>query len=183
MLEMRLYDDRTLFQKIAHGDERAFEEIFCRFRSRLLSYLVRFTKSSEEAKELTQEVFLKIWINRGHLASIESPQQYIFMMARNKALDYLRRAALDFRIRRKLWEAISECRSTTEEQVFANDSSRLIDEAIYKLSYQKRTVFRLSRVEGLSHEQIAVQLNISKNTVKNHIVASVKFIKDYLIQR
>lgn len=181
-MEKRLYDDRTLFEQIACGDEHAFEEIFGRFRSGLLSYLVRFTKSSDEAKELTQEIFLKLWINREHLAGIESPQHYIFTMARNKAVDFLRRAALDSRMRRIIWDSIKEYRSTTEEQVFANDSSRLINEAIYKLSVQKQTVFRLSRVEGLTHDQIAMQLNISKNTVKNHIVASVKFIKEYLVQ-
>lgn len=181
-MEKRLYDDRTLFQRIACGDEQAFEEIFYRFRSGLLSYLVRFTKSTDEAKELTQEVFIKLWSNREHLSGVESPRHYIFTMARNKAVDFLRRAALDSRMRRHLWESIKEFRSSTEEQVFANDKSRLIDEAIYKLSHQKQTVFRLSRVEGLSHDQIAIQLNISKNTVKNHIVASIKFIKDYLIQ-
>lgn len=181
-MEKRLYDDRLLFQQIALGDENAFQEIFARFRSGLHSYLFRFTKSSDEAKELAQEIFLKLWINREHLAGIESPQHYIFTMARNKAVDFLRRAALDSRMRRHLWESIKEFQSSTEEQVFANDKSRLIDEAIYKLSHQKQTVFRLSRVEGLSHDQIAMQLNISKNTVRNHIVASIKFIKDYLIR-
>lgn len=181
-MEKRLYDERALFQRIACGDEQAFEEIFRRFRSRLLSYLGRFTKSADEAKELTQEIFIKLWSNREHLSGIESPQHYIFIMARNKAVDFLRRAALDSRMRRNLWESIKEQRSTTEEQMFADDSSRLINEAISKLSAQKQTVFRLSRVDGLKHDQIAIQLNISKNTVKNHIVASVKFIKDYLVQ-
>lgn len=181
-MERGLHDDRELFQQIASDDERAFQQIFERFRSALLSYLVMFTKSSDEAKELTQEIFLKLWLNREHLSGVESPQHYIFTMARNKAVDYLRRAALDSRMRRNLWESIKEHRSVTEEQVFANEKSRLVDEAIYKLSLQKQIVFRLSRVEGLTHDQIAVQLNISKNTVKNHIVASVKFIKDYLIQ-
>lgn len=182
-MEKRLHDDRTLFQQIACDDEYAFEEIFGRFRSRLVSYLVRFTKSTDEAKELTQDIFLKLWINRQHLSDVESPQQYIFTMARNKAVDYLRRAALDSRMRQDLWGSIKESRSTTEEQIFANEKSTLVDEAIYKLSLQKQIVFRLSRVEGLTHDQIAVQLNISKNTVKNHIVAAVRFIKDYLIDR
>ena len=182
-VEKHLHDDRTLFQQIACDNECAFEEIFLRFRSGLFSYLLRFTKSTDEAKELTQDIFLKLWINRQSLSTVESPQHYIFTMARNRAIDFLRRAALDSRMRQDLWEVIKENRSTTEEQIFANDKCRLIDEAIYKLSLQKQIVFRLSRVEGLSHDQIAVQLNISKNTVKNHIVAAVKFIKGYVIDR
>ena len=179
-MEKLLHDDRALFRQIASGDEHAFQQIFERFRSRLLSYLIRFTKSSEEAKELTQEIFLKLWLNREYLAEIESPQHYIFVIARNKAVDYLRKAALDSRMRQNLWESINEYRNSTEEQVYVNDSARLINEAIYKLSLRKQAVFRLSRIEGLTHDQIAVQLNISKNTVKNHIVASVKFIKNYI---
>ena len=180
-MDKRLHDECILFQQIASGDEYAFQQFFERFRSRLLSYLIRFTKSSEDAKELTQEIFLKLWLNRECLAGIESPQHYIFVIARNKAVDYLRKAALDSRMRQNLWESINEYRNSTEEQVFADDSARLINEAIYKLSLQKQVVFRLSRMEGLTHDQIAVQLNISKNTVKNHIVASLKFIKNYLI--
>jgi len=181
-LEKRLNDDSSLFRQIASGDERAFQQIFEQFRSRLLSYLTRITKSPEEAKELTQEIFLKLWINREDLARIDSPEHYIFVIARNKAVDYLRKAALDSRMRQRLWESISESRESTEAEIFADDSARLINEAIYKLSFQKQVVFKLSRMEGLTHDQIASQLNISKNTVKNHIVASLKFIKNYLIR-
>jgi RNA polymerase sigma-70 factor (family 1) len=181
LLEKPLHDERSLFRSIASGDEHAYKQIFEMFSVRLLSYLIRIIKSPEDAKELMQEIFLKLWVNREGLAAIESPRHYIFAIARNKAIDHLRRIALDLKMRQKLWESINELSDSTEEQVFANDSARLINEAIYKLSVQKQAVFKLSRMEGLTHDQIALQLSISKNTVKNHIVASVKFIKNYLI--
>jgi RNA polymerase sigma-70 factor (family 1) len=181
ILERRLDDDRALFRQIAFGDEYAFQQFFERYRSRLLSYLIRVIKFPEDAEELTQEIFLKVWINREFLAEVESPSHYIFVMARNKAVDYLRKSALDSRLRQELWKIINAHQNPIEEQVFADDSARLINEAIFKLSHQKQAVFRLSRMEGLTHDQIAVQLSISKNTVKNHIGASVKFIKNYLI--
>lgn len=179
-MEKPLHDQLKLFHQISLGDESAFEQIFELYKSRLISYLTVFTKSTEEAKELTQEIFLKVWMTRQDLAAIESPQGYLFVMARNKALDYLRKASLDSRMRAHLWRSIAEHQHTTEDQIFSNDSSRLVDEAIYKLSRQQQAVFRLSRIEGLSHDEIAVQLSISKNTVKNHIVASLKFIRNYL---
>lgn len=175
-------DERSLFCRIASGEEEAFEQIFERFRARLISYLTRITKSPEEAKGLTQEIFLKIWANRECLAEITEPQHYIFAIARNKAIDYLRKAALDSRARQILWESIRQQQDSTEDEVFANDSDRLIREAICKLSAQRQVVFRMSRMEGLTHDQIASQLKISKNTVKNHIVASLRFIKDYLVR-
>jgi RNA polymerase sigma-70 factor (ECF subfamily) len=182
-LEKDLQDDRTLFDQIASGDEFAFQQIFEKFKTALTSYLYRFTKSPDIAKDLTQEIFLKLWINRECLSGIESPQHYLFVLAKNRAVDHLRRVALDLRMRETLWGSIIGNRNPTEEEVYAEDSARLVNEAIYKLSNQKQTVFRLSRIEGLTHDQIAVQLHISKNTVKNHIVASVKFIRNYLLGR
>ena len=178
-----LCDDGALFRRIASGDEGAFEQIFKQYRSRLLSYFTRITKCTEEAEGLTQEIFMKLWISRESLAGIESPQHYIFVIARNKAIDFLRRAALDTRLRQRIWETVRGYQESGEEEFFSRDSSRLIDEAIYKLSNRKQAVFRLSRIEGLTHDQIATRLNISKNTVKNHIVSSLKFIKNYLIER
>lgn len=180
-MENCLTDDRILFCRIASGDEEAFQTIFERYRPTVLSYLLRVVKLREDAEELTQEILLKIWIGREGLAGIESPQHYLLTMARNKAVDYLRKVSLDLRMRQKIWERISEHRNPTEEQIFANDSATLIAEAVYKLTPQKQTIFRLSRMEGFTHDQIAVQLSISKNTVKNHIVESVRFIKNYLL--
>lgn len=181
-MENRLNEDRILFGRIASGDEDAFKRVFERFRSPLLSYLIRIIKSHEDAEELTQEILLRIWTNRQSLTAVENPQHYIFVMARNKAIDYLRKASLDLRMRHQIWRLINEYRNTTEEYVFAKERGNLIAEAIYKLPRQKQTVFKLSRIDGFTHDQISVQLSISKNTVKNHIVASVKFIRNYLAQ-
>lgn len=181
-MENRLTDDRNLFRKIACGNEPAFRRIFERFQPLLLSYLFRLIKSREDAEELTQEILLKIWTHRESLAEVESPRHYIFAVARNRAIDYLRKASLDLRMRERIWRSISESRNTTEEEVFANERANLIAQAIYKLPPQKQTVFKLSRIEGYTHDQISMQLSISKNTVKNHIVASVKSIKNFLSQ-
>ena len=167
-------------QMIALGDESAFRQIFERYNSRLVSYHTTFTKSREEAKELTQDVFVKIWMNREKLSAIEFPEKYIFTIARNSALDFLRRASVDSKMRESIWENLSEYQDLGEEQVSIDDRTGRIREAMHKLSRQRQVVFRLSRIDGLTHDQIALRLSISKNTVKNHVIASVKFIKNYV---
>lgn len=179
-MEISQDEDRLLFKRIASGDEDAFKTIFQRYRRSVLTYLFRTIKSREDAEELTQEVLLRIWTGRETLGEVESPQDYVFIMARNKAIDYLRKASTNARLRQEIWAAINEHHNPTEEHIFANDSAALVAEAIYKLPPQKQAVFRLSRVEGFTHDQISVQLSISKNTVKNHIVESVKFIRKYI---
>lgn len=175
-----LHNESKLFLLIASGDEPAFREIFELYKSRLIAYLTAFTKSKEEAKELTQDVFVKIWMNREKLSAVESPQKYIFTIARNSALDFLRRASVDTKMRETIWETLSEHQDQEEDEISRSDRTQRIHEAMHKLSRQKQAVFRLSRIEGLTHDQIALRLSISKNTVKNHIVASVKFIKNYV---
>jgi DNA-directed RNA polymerase specialized sigma24 family protein len=96
ILEKRVHDELTLFRIIVLGDECAFERIFELYKSRLVSYLIVFTKSTEEAKELTQEIFLKVWMACEKLSAIESTESYLFVWT-NKALDYLRKASVDSR--------------------------------------------------------------------------------------
>ncbi len=175
-----LRDDIELFRLIASGDEHAFRQIFESYKHRLVSYLTAFTKSSEEAKELTQEVFLSLWVNRAKLSDAESPRNYLFTIARNKAFDFLRKVSADDKMREMLRSRIIESGTAVEENDYPTERSRRLQEAMSRLSRQRLAVFQLSRVEGLTHDQIAARLSISKNTVKNHIIASVKFIKDYI---
>lgn len=182
MTSNKLQSHHELFHQIAEfGNEEAFHILFDAYKPKLFSYLYSITKSHEAAEELLQETFLKIWVSRGSLMHVENPERYIVTIARNKALDYLRDIAKNKRLIEQLWLNVTESRnSTTEENLFAAESDELIQKAIHKLSPQKQLIFTLSRHDGLTHEQIASKLNISKNTVKNHLVESLKTIKTYL---
>jgi len=67
-----------------------------------------------------------------------------------------------------------------EEQVSISENNRLLQEAITMLSPQRQLVYRLSRYEGLDHKQIAEEMQLSRNTVKNHMVQALRFIRTYL---
>jgi RNA polymerase sigma-70 factor (family 1) len=182
MAEKPLYEDRVLFQQIATGSEMAFQLFFQRHRAKLYHYLLKLTKSKETSEEILQDSFIKIWTSRGSLLQVESPEHYLFVIAKNKVVDFLRRIALDRNMRQHIWSALSEARNDVEENSDARECEALIHEAVGNLTPQKQIVFRLSRLQGLTHQEIALQLNISKNTVKNHLVDSIKFIKNYLVQ-
>jgi len=101
-------------------------------------------------------------------------------MARNAGVDYLRRLSLDAGLQKKVWAGISESDNPTLQKVQVSETQRLIDEAVAQLPPQQREVFLLSRYEGLNYEQIGEQLDIAGNTVKNHLVKALKFIREYL---
>jgi len=175
-----LYNEGKLFQRIAAGDEQAFSLFFDRHKDRLFRFMLRICKSGPTAEELTHDVFMKIWTNRYSLPGVDQPKAYIFTLAKNTAIDHLRKIASERRLLDQLWLDLNEARNATQETMDAEESGRLIREAVERLSPQKRLVFRLSRDAGMKHEKIASSLNISKSTVNNHLVQSIKAIKQYL---
>jgi RNA polymerase sigma-70 factor (ECF subfamily) len=104
-------------------------------------------------------------------------------MARNAGIDYLRRLSLDAGLQKSVWAGISETENPTLHKVQVSETQRLIDEAVALLPPQQREVFLLSRYEGLNYEQIGEQMNIAGNTVKNHLVKALKFIREYLAKK
>jgi RNA polymerase sigma-70 factor (ECF subfamily) len=182
MTAYNLYEEKALFDRIADGEEVAFGILFNLYKSKLYRFTLRICKSEDVAEELVHDVFLKIWNNRDLHHNIDHPATYMYTIAKNKAMDHLRKVACDARLMGQLWHTLSESNDVTQEAVEANECYSLVKTALSKLTPQKQLIYRLSREDGLNHEQIAQQLNISKSTVNNHLVGSLKHIKSFLIK-
>ncbi len=180
MQPSQLYDEKILFRQIAEGDENAFTVIFYRYKSSLFDYAVKVTKSQAAAEELVQDCFLKLWSSRQNLSGVDNPGGYLHTMAKNAAMDYLRKLSSDTKLQQKVWASMRGHENATLEDVNLNEAQRIINEAVQQLSFHKQQVFYLSRHEGLSYEEIASRLGITKNTVKNHLVKALKSIREYL---
>ncbi|OQP60559.1 RNA polymerase subunit sigma-70 [Niastella vici] len=176
------YTDRELLQQVASGDVVAFRQLFDLYRMRLFSFVLKMTHSAADAEEIVQEVFTKLWTNRDSLPAVEFPGKYIYTIARNKTLNHLARAARDQQLQQQLWINLSPYHNTTEDLLQAQESQRLINEAINLLSPQRQTIFRLSREQGLTHEEIAARLGLSKSRIKNILVEILKHIKEQLVR-
>jgi RNA polymerase sigma-70 factor (ECF subfamily) len=137
-------------------------------------------KQENIAEEMVQEIFMKIWINRNTLNTVDNPGNYIFTMARNKTVDHIRKIANENKLRDDVKRRITESQDSAYERILLKESKQLIQDAVNQLSEQKQLIFKLSRTEGYSIDEIAKQLGISKSTVKNHIVEILKHIKSYL---
>jgi RNA polymerase sigma-70 factor (ECF subfamily) len=174
-------NDHDLLLSVCADDEKAFRILFKKYREKLFLYLLRITKSKEASEEMVMDVFMKIWQIRGKLHEIEDFPSFIFHVARNKALDFLRLAAKDKVLRTLIWEEIEAVSNQmSDDNLIANQLKEEIETVVGKLSPQRRTVFRLSREHNLSYSQIASHLNLSKSTVKNHMLDSLQFIRHHL---
>lgn len=175
-----LNTDRILLQHVANGDKAAFRQLFDLYKLRLFSFVLQMTHSKVDAEEIVQDVFAKLWEIRTDLVQVDYPGKYIYTIARNKTLNHLAKLARDRQLLQQVWLNVSQTDNSTEAILQAQESQRLIGEAINRLSLQRQTIFRLSREQGLTHEEIAVHLGLSKSRVKNILVEILKHIKDYL---
>ena len=179
-----LHDERMLLRQIAKGDAKAFKAIFDTYRSRLYYYIFGFVKSGQVAEELVMDVFMKLWTGREMIAQIENFDGFLFRVAHNKTIDFLRSAAKDPNFRELLWEEMQLVSDAGADNVLiSHEYEEKVREAIALLSPQRKKVYQLSREMDLTHEEIAIQLNLSKSTVNNHLVEARQFIRRYLVNR
>ena len=169
-----------LFQRIANGDEAAFRIFFDAYRISLFTFAYEFTRSSTDAEDLVQEVFIKVWKNRTRLADLDEPLYYIFAMARNRIFDYLKITARDKKRLEEIWRRIQVNNEDPYLHVIMREETEVIDKAINCLPVNKAKVLRMSREQGMSHSQIAEAVGLSKSRIKNIIVESLKLIRNYL---
>jgi RNA polymerase sigma-70 factor (family 1) len=177
------YEDKYCLVKIKEGDEFFFNIIFEKYRNRLFNYLYKVSKSKEVAEEIVLDVFLKLWHGREAITEIQELDSFLYRIAHNKAIDFFRAAKRSPQLQEAVWEALTEISSSTfnaDAKLQSNNLQTLIHEAISQLSPQRKKVFELRHNEGLSYAEIAKKLNLSPNTVRNHLAASIEFIKLYL---
>jgi RNA polymerase sigma-70 factor (ECF subfamily) len=177
------YEEKRLLKQLSKGDERAFRAIYDAYFDHLSAFVFKMCKSAEATEEIVQDIFLKLWINRQSLTEIGTPEAYIFSMARNRAIDHLRRLAKDTDLMSVLAEELLSGGNEIEDRLNAKDLRRLIEDALAPLSVQKKMIFHLSKEEGLSHDQIAEVMHLSKSTVKNHLSETLRHIREHLSQQ
>ena len=175
-----LLNEREYFARIMAGDEKAFTEIFYYYIDRMHSFVKRMTRSEEVAQEIIQDVFMTVWKRRDKLMEVENFSAYIFTIATNKTFNYLKAKARERKYFNTLDAETMYSSNNTMETIELRESQQLVHQLIDQLSPQKKIIFNLTREKGLSHEEIAKQLNISKNTVKNHLVETLRFLKAHI---
>jgi RNA polymerase sigma-70 factor (ECF subfamily) len=176
------YDEQLLLKQISEGDEAAFNIIFSQYRERLFAYLFTITKSKETTEEIVLDVFMKLWLGREIVTEIQNLQSFLYRVAHNKAIDFLRSAQRSPVQQNDIWEAIQSTagEASSDHLLHRHNTETALNEAIEQLSPMRQKVFQLSREEGMSYDQIADHLNLSRNTVRNHVAASLEFIRKYL---
>lgn len=179
MLTNQNYTDKDLFGLIGQADETAFRELFHKYTPLLFPGVMQMVKQEEVAREIVQEVFLKVWLKKELLGAMEQPVGWMFRVASNLAISHLRKLSTQL----KWAEASIGSEESTEDPadgLSLKELQHVLREAVNALPPQRKLIFRLSREEGLSHDEIAARLQLSGNTVKNQVSIASKFVKTYI---
>lgn len=175
-----LENENDLLQRLAGEDAIAFEMLFTHYEEALKIFLLRYVKVPAIAEDLSQEVFSKIWESRSRMPELKSFRAFLFTIARNHTLNFLQRASrVDGAIAmiiRHLPKQVYSADEDLQNQEYAN----WLQTILAGMSPQMRQVFQLVRQEHKTYQEVAELTGISRNTVKKHMVRSMKLIKGKL---
>jgi RNA polymerase sigma-70 factor (ECF subfamily) len=155
----------------------AFQQLFEKYAERIYYFSMRYIKNKEEAEEIAQEVFVRVWLRRHDLKEELSFSSYIFMIAKNALIDTIRRKQKETIFQDNIKPNTELYSSSSNDSMEYKELSTLIDKSISELPLKRKQIYQLSRDEGLTYKQIAEKLNISIKTVETHMRLALQQLK------
>lgn len=173
--------NKELVILLKEGDMQAFDEIYNKYCKRLFGFVVRYVKHEEDAEEIIQEVFIKIWENRDKINIFSAFESFLFTIAYNSTMSLIRKRINEKKYLEHL-KMIQEIHNPPEiiSEIEFNELNSKVNSLLNELTPRQQEIFRLSREDGFTHEEIAEKLDISPNTVKNHLVSALSFLRTHM---
>lgn len=170
--------EKELLAQVANSNQFAFAQLVAYYTPIIFRHLLTYSKNAVQAEEITQDILLTIWNNRHKLGEMENFAGYVYVITRN-------RAYLVFRQKLEVntvppEDLLHQPLELPKNDLELKEVQQLLLRAIELLPPKRREVFRLSRLENLSYEEIADRLSITRSTVRQQIIASLGFLRTYL---
>jgi len=170
-----------LIKQLQQGSEQAFTRLYDKFSKQLYRNILRLVKDEDTARELLQDLFLKIWESRENINPEKSFKSFLYKVAENLVYAHFRKIAKDNRIIAKLVLSATDFDTNAEDAMIARENHDLLKKAIAHLPPQRKHIYTLCKLEGKSYEEVSTELGISVSTISDHIVKANKAVKKYFI--
>jgi RNA polymerase sigma-70 factor (family 1) len=171
------YTDNELVTLLKRGDELALAEIYKRYQGVLYSHAFRRLPDREEVRDIIHELFTNLWSKRDNLILTTSLSAYLYASVRNRVINQFRNKKVRNTFAESLAGFIEKGEYVVDEQIRERELIALIEKEVAALPKQMRIVFEMSRTLDLTHRQIAEELNVSPNTVRNQIHSAIKILR------
>lgn len=159
----------ALITAIRDGNEEAFASFYAGYADSLVHFLAKILRSEEDAKDVAQETFVQLWEGRDNLNPLRNMNSYVFTIARNAAFKTMRSKKRDMEETLETPSYVEEFAGSADENIISQETILLIEAIIAMMPPQRRKIFEMSRIEGLTYNEIAERLHISSSTVRTHI--------------
>lgn len=167
-------NEAILIQSLKKGSTKAFDRIYKIYSKRLYLYSLQFTKSQEESEEIVHDVFVKLWTNREKIRQEETLRSLLFIMTKNYLINAFRS-----KVNQPVYEEYINYKdklavNDTEDNLLYEEFHKKFVEAMKSLPVTQQKVITLSKIKQLSNKEIAQQLSLSEQTVKNQLSVGLK---------
>jgi RNA polymerase sigma-70 factor (ECF subfamily) len=160
-------------RKLSAGDHAAFDSLFMLYHPLVKRFLLGFVKNEEDVRDMAQNIFYNVWTHRKTAAEVDNFRAYLYRMARNAVYNYFKINAIHEEHLHNYQREAIVVDDLQEERLYAEELGLLLDLAIENMPPQRKLVFKMSRKDGLTNDEISKMLNISKPTVENHITKAL----------
>ncbi|WP_069660265.1 RNA polymerase sigma factor [Arcticibacter eurypsychrophilus] len=168
--------DKDLLLSLSLGDEQAFKTLFDRYWKSLFSFVHRFTKSESETKDILQDVFMYLWNNKNTIYANDSLLPYLKVVARNNVMTAFRKDKIRLEGVDLLTRTIQNF-AASDDQLLFKEAKKTVDTELLKMHFNMRSCFQLSRFEDKSIREIAKELQLSEQTVRNNISEALRRLR------
>ena len=175
-----LHNEKELLQRVAEGNQASFGTIYEAYHNTLCQFVQKYVKAPDLASDLVQDVFAHIWVKRNELLTVDSFGAYLFTSVRNHTLNFLKKASRENTLKAAILHSYQPAVGNADYHLLAGEYRQFIQDILNTLPPQTRAVFKLCRDEGMSYDEAASHLGISRNAVKKHMVRSLKLFREKL---
>lgn len=173
--------DSVLLELIRVGDQQAFRALYERYWTPLWSYARHAMANSDDAEDIVQELFTNLWEKRASLQITSSLKAYLFRATLNKVIDRADRSKYQSTYLDDLKRTYDEGIDTVDNQLFERELMCRFESCMQKMPPKMRTIFSLSRMEQMTHQQISDYLEISRDNVNRQIKNALIILKRSLL--
>jgi RNA polymerase sigma-70 factor (family 1) len=169
-------DEAAILKMLARETPQAkaaFKSLYDEHAESIYATAKQFLKSHDLARDLVQEIFANIWLKRTTFTDINHFRSYLYIMTKNAAINHIMKMTKEALAGQEFSDRVE-----LHDNSLLERHDLLLQKVLDELPPKRREVFQLGKLEGLSHEGIADRLNISPNTVSNHMKKALRFVKD-----
>ena len=180
MTENKNHIDEDLMKEIKAGNMLAFDILYKKYSSRIFKFAFSILKSADESENIVQDVFLNLWENRNKVEKNSSIKYYIFTITYNSSISVIRKKVQETKFLDYLKTLQQPDQEPENLELEYNELTSKLNDIINALPKRQKEVYLLHKIEGLKYQEIAVKLNISVNTIENHMSRALNTIRKKL---